>query len=272
MANKKSANPDAYNRIIERIFFQHFKPGMQSFEFERNELSEAAKKLKVSAPKNLGDVVYSFRYRRPFPESVRATCSEGKEWIIRTIGSAKYRFLQTPIANIQPQAGRYQIKVPDATPEIVAQHSLTDEQALLAKLRYNRLVDIFTGLATYSLQNHLRTQLDGVQLEIDELYVGIGKSGAQYIIPVQAKGGTDRIGRIQLEQDMAFCEKRFPQLTCRPLAAQFLDDDTIALFELTVADEHVRIVEERHYKLVPASEISIADLELMRKSQNGKEN
>ncbi len=269
MAKKKTPNEDAYNRIIERIFFQHFRPGMQSFEFERDEISEEARKLKVSAPKNLGDVVYSFRYRRPFPESVRKTCSEGKEWIIRTIGAAKYRFLQTPISNIQPQAGRYQIKVPEATPEIVAQHSLTDEQALLAKLRYNRLVDIFTGLTTYSLQNHLRTQLDGVQMEIDELYVGIGKSGAQYIIPVQAKAGTDKIGRIQLEQDMAFCQRKFPQLTCRPVAAQFLDDDTIALFELTVAEDRVRIVEERHYKLVPASEISSADLELMRKSADG---
>jgi len=201
---------------------------------------------------------------------VRKTCGEGREWIIRTVGAARYRFLQAPIAKVQPQAGRYQIKVPDATPEIVAQHSLSDEQALLAKLRYNRLVDIFTGLTTYSLQNHLRTQIDGVQLEIDELYVGIGQSGAQYIIPVQAKGGNDRIGRIQLEQDIAFCEHRFPQLSCRPVAAQFLANDTIALFELTIDEEHVRIVEERHYTLVPATEISAADLELMRKSVTGK--
>jgi hypothetical protein len=270
MAKKKPPNADAYNRIIEHIFFQHFTAGMQAFEFDREEISTAAKKLKVPSPKNLGDVVYSFRYRRPFPEAIRKTCSGGKEWIIRTIGAAKYRFLQTPIANVQPQHGRYQIKVPDATPEIVAQHSLSDEQALLAKLRYNRLVDIFTGLATYSLQNHLRTQLDGVQLEIDELYVGIGQSGAQYIIPVQAKGGNDRIGRIQLEQDIAFCEHKFPQLTCRPVAAQFLEDDTIALFELTIDNEHVRIVEERHYTLVPASEITAADLEIMRKSASPK--
>ena len=50
-----------------------------------------------------------------------------------------------------------QAKVPDATPGIVAQYALSDEQALLARVRYNRLIDIFTGVTCYSLQNHLRT-------------------------------------------------------------------------------------------------------------------
>ena len=46
------------------------------------------------------------------------------------------------------------IKIPDATPGIVQKYALADEQALLAKLRYNRLLDIFTGVTCYSLQNH----------------------------------------------------------------------------------------------------------------------
>lgn len=48
------------------------------------------------------------------------------------------------------------IKTPDATPEIAAAYALSDEQALLAKVRYNRLLDIFLSVAAYSLQNHLR--------------------------------------------------------------------------------------------------------------------
>jgi hypothetical protein len=185
--------------------------------------------------------------------------------MIKSTGTAKYSFRLVPITRIEPQKGRYQIKVPDATPEIVAQHKLSDEQALLAKLRYNRLIDIFTGLTTYSLQNHLRTQIDGIQIEIDELYVGIGTTGEQYIIPVQAKGGSDRLGRTQLEQDIALCKARFGNLTCRPVATQFMEADVIAMFELTVQVDKVRIVEERHYKLVPASEISAEDLETMRR-------
>lgn len=259
----------AYSRIIETIFLRHFKKNIKRVDFDRQEIASIARELNVPVPKNLGDVLYSFRYRRPLPERIARTCTAGSEWIIRSYGAAKYSFLLVPITKIEPQQGRYQIKVPDATPEIVSQHALSDEQALLAKLRYNRLIDIFTGLTTYSLQSHLRTQVDGVQIEIDEIYVGIGKSGEQSIIPVQAKGGSDRIGRVQLEQDMAFCFKRFGNLVCRAVAAQFMADDAIAMFELTVADDRVRIVDERHYKLVPASEILPEDLEAMRRANKG---
>jgi len=41
-------------------------------------------------------------------------------------------------------------KIPDATPGIIDMYALTDEQALLAKVRYNRLVDVFTGVTCYS--------------------------------------------------------------------------------------------------------------------------
>lgn len=36
----------------------------------------------------------------------------------------------------------------------------TDEQALLTRARYNRLIDVFTGLTCYSVQNHLRTTVN----------------------------------------------------------------------------------------------------------------
>jgi hypothetical protein len=261
-ASERSA---VYSRIIEKIFFRRYKKGVKSVRFARDEIVQVASDLKIPVPKNLGDLLYSFRYRRPLPDKILATCAKGDEWVIRSVGAAKYSFCLVPITHIEPQKGRYQIKVPDATPEIVAQHKLSDEQALLAKLRYNRLIDIFTGLTTYSLQNHLRTQIDGVQIETDELYVGLGKTGEQYIIPVQAKGGNDRIGRVQLEQDISLCKERFGLLTCRPIAAQFMQDDVIAMFELTVIKDKVQIIEEKHYKLVPASEISADDLDRMRR-------
>ena len=76
-------------------------------------------------------------------------------------------------------------KIPDATPSIVEKYALDDEQALLTKLRYNRLIDIFTGVTCYSLQNHLRTTVPGIgQVETDEIYVGVDKLGRQFVFPV----------------------------------------------------------------------------------------
>jgi hypothetical protein len=174
---------------------------------------------------------------------------------------AKYEFRQVKTNRILPRAELVTIKVPDATPEIVIGYAQGDEQALLAKVRYNRLVDIFLGLTTYSLQNHLRTTVKGVgQIEIDELYIGLDRNGCHYVIPVQAKGGSDQLSVVQTRQDLACCAQKFPQLICRALSAQFMDDDRIAMFELTIDDDEIKVVDEKHYMLLPSSEISAEDL------------
>jgi acyl transferase domain-containing protein len=152
------------------------------------------------------------------------------------------------------------VKIPDSTPEIIRASALGDEQALLALVRYNRLIDVFLGLTAYSLQNHLRTTAPGIgQAEVDEVYVAVDRHGAQYVLPVQAKGGNDQIGVVQAEQDIAVCHEKFSGFTPRPIAAQFMADGVIALFELTVQEDEIRVVREAHYRLVPHSEITDAD-------------
>ncbi len=128
-------------------------------------------------------------------------------------------------------------------------------------MRYNRLIDIFLGITAYSLQNHLRTTVKGIgQIEIDEIYVGIDRQGRQYVFPMQAKGGNDQLSVVQTKQDMRCCKEKFPNLICRSISAQFMADASIAIFELALEDDQVKVVEERHYKLVSADEISVADL------------
>ncbi len=256
-----SRKQNRYDAIIERIFTRHHSSGIQSFDFTREEFETTAIELDIKLPKNIGDVLYSFRYRKALPKAICETASKGCEWIIEGAGIAKYRFRLAKVSRIIPSESLVTIKVPDATPEIIRAYAQTDEQTLLAKIRYNRLIDIFLGLATYSLQNHLRTTVKNIgQIEIDEIYVGIDKYGRQFVIPVQAKGGNDQHGIVQTQQDIACCAEKFPTLICRPVSAQFMSIDKIALFELAIENADIKIVEERHYKLVPASEISIQDL------------
>ena len=122
---------------------------------------------------------------------------------------------------------------------------------------------LFLGVAAYSLQNHLRTTVSGLgQVEIDEIYVAVDARGRQFVIPVQAKGGSDRLSTVQTRQDMACCSQKFPQLICRPISAQFVATDLIALFALREVDKEIRIVEEKHYKLVPFEQIAPEDLRI----------
>jgi hypothetical protein len=257
----REKKPNRYQVLISRIFHDHFKPGLTEFEFERKELQINAEKLKIKLPDNLGDVIYSFRYRTALPKDITETAAKGKEWIIVAAGRSKYRFKLSRVSRIIPREDLLAIKIPDATPEIITAYALSDEQALLAKVRYNRLIDIFLGITTYSLQSHLRTTVpDMGQIEIDELYVGINKKGQQFVIPVQAKGGTDQLATVQTAQDIACCLYKFPALTCRSISAQFMPDNTIALFELTIERDETKIVEERHYQLVSADAIQPEDL------------
>jgi hypothetical protein len=254
--------PNRYTQIIERIFFRYFHEGIEEIPFERSEIIQAAEEIGINLPKNLGDVLYSFRYRSAFPENIALLAPQGWEWIIRPAGRGKYKFTLTKQAVVTPSPMLAETKILNATPAVIDKYALNDEQALLAKLRYNRLIDIFTGLTCYSLQNHLRTTVPEMgQVETDELYIGIDKRGAHYVLPVQAKGGSDRVGIVQIEQDFAMCKAKFPQLIVRPIAAQFVKTDLIAIFEFELGDEGISIVSEKHYRLVGSEDLSQEELD-----------
>ncbi len=256
----------AYDRIIEEVFFSNYKKGMTEFEFVRKEIIEAKDKLAPDLDLNPGDVPYSFRYRRELPKRILRTQPKDREWIIEGAGRARYRFKLVAATRIQPNPNLVATAIPDSTPEIIRAYALDDEQALLAIVRYNRLIDTFLGLTTYSLQNHLRTSVKGIgQIEIDELYIGLDSRGCHYVIPVQAKGGKDQIGIVQTTQDIRFVEERFPEMRCRAIAAQFMGGRIVALFELTLDRDEIRVVEERHYKLVPAKKL---DAKALRNYRN----
>ncbi|MBT9487868.1 MAG: endonuclease [Rubrivivax sp.] len=249
-----------YGLLIERLFMDRWRKGQKTVEFQRTDIELAASALGVPLPKNLGDLIYSFRFRREMPAPIKATAPEGHEWSLELNGASNYRFSLVRQSRVRPNPMLEIIEIPDATPDIVLRHAQTDEQALLAKLRYNRLIDIFLGITSYSLQNHLRTSIKAdkgrTQIEIDELYVGVDIDGRQFVVPVQAKTGSDQIGIVQAQQDLRLCQERFPALLCRPVAAQFLNAGGIALFELVLQQDQLRVKQERHYQLVRRGAVS----------------
>ncbi len=198
-----------YAQIIEYIFLEQYQIGTREILSSREDLTRVANKLGIVLPKNLGDLICSFRYRTQLPEQILNTTPQGQTWVIRPAGRGQYKFALIVETKIIPNTLLAETKIPDSTPGMVLRYCGTDEQALLAKLRYNRLIDIFTGITSYSLQNHLRTTVPNMgQVETDEIYVGIDKRGAHHVFPVQAKGGTDRLSIVQIEQDIALCKHK----------------------------------------------------------------
>ena len=75
-----------YIQIIERVFLNHYREGSEEVPFERDEIVPIAETLGIKLPKNIGDIIYTFRYRASLPESIKKKAPEGKSWIIRPAG------------------------------------------------------------------------------------------------------------------------------------------------------------------------------------------
>ena len=55
--------------LIEKIFFDRHAEGANALEFTRQEMKDAAADLGIAPPDNLGDTIYSFRFRTDLPRA-----------------------------------------------------------------------------------------------------------------------------------------------------------------------------------------------------------
>ncbi len=73
----ESSRGNAYSRIIENIFFARFRAGSERVDFDRKDIEMSADSLNIALPKNLGDLIYSFRYRQDFPDAITRVAPTG---------------------------------------------------------------------------------------------------------------------------------------------------------------------------------------------------
>ncbi len=282
---KLALNPNEtrYVQIMSKLFADRWDKKSKEFVWDRDELTRIANELGIKVPSNLGDNIYSIRHgREDLPDQIRNCAPAGKAWLLLPNGKSSYRFVLAARAFLDPDTSKLPIKVPDSTPQLVARYAKSDEQAVLARIRYCRLVDIFLGLASFQLQSHMRTTIahfNGAQTELDEIYVGIDGNGTQFVVPVQAKSRNERIGAIQVITDHFVCAEKFPTMIARTLAAKTIDVQimegfgqifTIAIIEAAVDSKYnVSKLKEEHFQLVPAALISDDDLAAYRRRFRG---
>lgn len=248
-----------YDRVLERIFEKLYEPGAVNVYFRRDDIEVAARELGLDPIKNPGDILYSFRNRTELPETIRRKAPEGSVWAIRSVGRGRYCFaaLRGAASVVKTNPMLAEIEILDSTPGIVAQYALGGVQSILATVRYNRLVDVFTGVTCCSLQSHLVTTVTNLgQVVTDEVYLGVNAKGTHFVFPVQAKGVRDVIGVIQIEQNISMCEEKFPNAICRPIAAQELEKGVIALLEFQSGNQGIRVVDEKHYRIIRRDDTS----------------
>ncbi|MBI3961238.1 MAG: hypothetical protein HY335_00695 [Deinococcus sp.] len=60
-----------YKKTIEEVFLRHYREGADRLIFKKDELAEIGRKYDIAA-KNIPDIVYTYRSRRPLPDSILA--------------------------------------------------------------------------------------------------------------------------------------------------------------------------------------------------------
>lgn len=248
--------------VIRVVFSRRFSPGSSEVMFTMDDIRAAIDEVAARCPgyheKNVADVRYEYASGR---RSLPADVDRHGPWMFGGRGKAKYaliRLAASPVIHVSEDL--QVIHIPDATPEIVLEYAGRDEQGLLAKIRYNRLLDVFLQITCYHLQNHWRTTVKRKgQREIDDLYVGINTHGKQFVMPIEAKSVGGNLAKTQIFQNIEFARERYPMLLLRPVGVQEMSDGSLVLIEFTAADnpDAVKVVEMRRYRLVPMSQVPL---------------
>lgn len=221
-SSRSNASLREYDQIIAHVFavLHNDQPESDRIPFTKADIVRAVNELGLTI-NNVPDIAYTYRTgRSPLPSSILAHGN----WAIDGVGKGNYVFVRlTRSPYVDIPADVEIIRILDATPQILLKYQSKDEQAILSRIRYNRLVDIFTALTTYHLQGHFRTTVRGVgQVEIDDLYLGIDTDGNGFVLPIEAKAASpkDRLGVVQITQMVKFARQYFVDLSVRPMGGQ----------------------------------------------------
>jgi len=250
---------DKYRKIFRALFGEKFSAADKQhvdLPFTTTDLARWQRTLGLEGG-NPYDLKYNIKGRGALPAEVQATAPAGKEWRVKPTAKGEYVFSLYGIGEgvFELDDDPISVKIPDALPTIVERYARDDEQALLARIRYNNLVSLFLGLSTYSLQSHWKTAAEdtGSPVEIDEMYVGLDSNGAHYAIPVEAKGRarSERLTADQILSNYWAAADTFPGAEVIPIAAKVVDEFTFAMIRFAVDrdSELVTKVFERHYTL-----------------------
>lgn len=245
-----------YDRLILEVFRRHGGESRSEFEFTRDEMQGILSEWGETV-RNLGDVPYTYRGgRRALPDEVSTTGN----WVIEGRGRGVYAFrkLDRP-AYVEFPADLQAIPILDATPDIILKYGGRDEQGLLARVRYNRLIDTFLSITAYHLQGHLRAFVANAgQVEIDDLYLGVDTEGTQYVVPVEAKTAAEPLGVVQVVSLISFGRQNYPDLVLRPVVVKQWDDGSIFLAEFNDRTDsaEIAVVVYKRYRLVREDRIA----------------
>ena len=219
-----------YTTILLWVF-KHGKkdPSSGDLLFSQEDLRKAATQLRRKV-RNFPDLTYNLRSRSPLPQEIL----DAGYTTIAIRGRGQYALV----------VAEDKVEIPDRTtvdriftnkiPKAIRDLLRKDEQSILSAMRYMEVVQDFVGARAFHLQGHLRTTGGlGQQVEADDVWVAVQSNGRRVIIPIEAKGPNERIGRHQMMSTVDAVLKKIPNFRVMPLAVQLEETGKLAIVQFS---------------------------------------
>lgn len=223
-----------YAHTLVEVFKKIYSPGKDEIIFTQEDLRRTAQLLNYDF-RNFPDLNYYLRSRaKSLPQDIS---SKGFT-TIEIRGRGVYALVKSNNEIIIPEDMPIQEHAFSAVPPEIRDLLRADEQSLLSVVKYVDLIGTFLGFPCMHLQGHLRTTgFFGQQIEADDVYVGIDQSNYRCIIPIEAKGPSEKIGLSQIKSTVNAVLMKFPNLPVIPLAVQLTNDGLILVMEFSAKVE-----------------------------------
>jgi hypothetical protein len=238
----------SYDTIINNIFLKRYNQ-TDRVAFSREDLINEAEQQSIKIS-NIGDILYTYRYRKSLPPDILATQPEGQTWLIEGRGNGKYEFILKTIIGLAPTPKTELVKIKDRSPKILKKINTDDEQYHLNRIRFNKLISRLMTFKCFPIQSHLRTNVPEVgQIEIDEFYAGTFQHKT-HLVPVQVKHHSEKLSLVQLEQDFKFCQSQYPKYLAHPVGVYVLDKNQYLIIEVSFVNGQIEVVKELYCELI----------------------
>ncbi|MCK4374031.1 MAG: hypothetical protein KAX19_01845, partial [Candidatus Brocadiae bacterium] len=76
-----------YDQVILAVFQRHYCEGTERLVFDKDELADVCREKGITI-RNIPDIAYTYRSRRPLPEGISST----GHWAIESAGRSAYAF------------------------------------------------------------------------------------------------------------------------------------------------------------------------------------
>jgi|GEM_PF-2868858 len=234
MARRKGEGGALYRPIMLWVF-QHGEKDPKSGDllFSQEDLRHAADELGLEV-RNFPDLTYNLRSRSPLPQEIL----DAGFTTIAIRGRGKYALVSGD-DKVEVPSGTDTVEVSTASiPAAIRDILRADEQSILSAMRYLDVVSEFIGTNAFHLQGHLRTSGGlGQQVEADDVWVAQNADGSRIILPIEAKGPRERVGRHQMMSTVDAVLAKIPGFPVVPLAAQLQASGLLVLISFAYSVE-----------------------------------